>query len=107
MGFVGVQEQINSLSIISYWENSLGIKLFAIRTASWNEFNSDSGGTTVLVYSELLYFYFSKKELVYIPTRYRPSGRTFALGPPCGRLAGTLRLPCVCLENSMATAGTP
>ena len=27
------------------------------------------------------------------PTRYRPSGRTFNLGPPCGRLAGTLRLP--------------
>ena len=48
-----------------------------------------------------------KKDLVYIPTRYRPSGRTFALGPPCGRLAGTLRLPCVCLENSMAAAGTP
>ena len=41
------------------------------------------------------------------PTRYRPSGRTFALGPPCGRLAGTLRLPRVCLENSMVAAGTP
>ena len=36
------------------------------------------------------------------PTRYRPSGRTFALGPPCGPPAVALRAPCVCLENPMA-----
>ena len=48
-----------------------------------------------------------KNKKIKEPTRYRPSGRTFALGPPCGRLVVALRAPCVCLENSMAAAGTP
>ena len=71
-------------------------------------------GVVVELYRGVITFFIStfavairqaeKKELVKKkPTRYRPSGRTFAFGPP----AVALRAPCVCLENSMAAAGTP
>ena len=73
---------------------------------------SDSGGTTVYYsYSIFSYIYWYipnwyifisvKKELVYIPTRYRPSGHTFALGPPCGPPAVALRSPCRHLASAL------
>ena len=41
------------------------------------------------------------------PTRYRPSGRKFAIRPHCGRLASTLRLPCGHLASALKILWPP